>query len=522
MEAAPNIEEAAVEAQRLNVPFLYDYRIVLADLYTRSGRYDESASILRDTLDNCRKTGKRHGEMKALFYLGVLEASRGKGELALSSWEECFKLTEQLNERHYRILSGEKLVDYHYKSGNADQALVYLHRIRHEERQSRNQRLQQTISSYDQSMRIGDLEREMQAWRRRSGELEQIRDDREESIRELEIIKDIGQQITGTLEPEKIVEILHDRLSELVTVDGLFISFYQKESEEIDFRDIIENGQMLPSTVRPVKDNEILSRFVIKNDCDLIINDRSEQSFYTNRLLKVDGTRQNNESFLFVRLKTNIMGSGVLSVQAQKKNSYKERHLKVLQAISGFVAVALSNAHSHQNLVIANKKIAHMATHDTLTGLPNRMQIIQHLEQAIKRCERYKETLAVLFIDIDGFKTVNDSQGHRAGDALLVELSERLSSGVRATDYVGRLAGDEFLVILTDDCTISDGLMLAENLRKKLSEPFLFKQNELTVSASIGLALYPDDGINPEGLVNAADGSMYDAKAKGKNRVSHR
>ena len=209
-------------------------------------------------------------------------------------------------------------------------------------------------------------------------------------------------------------------------------------------------------------------------------------------------------------------------VQAIEKNSYKERHLKVLQALAGFVAIALSNSNAHQSLVLANEKIAYMATHDPMTGLPNRMQIMDRLGQELKRCRRYKKALALMFIDLDGFKLINDTHGHRAGDSVLKEIAGRLSAGVRATDAVGRLAGDEFLVIVTDDCTPSDGLQLAEQIRESLSRIIMFEASSLRVTCSVGLAFYPVDGETPEELVNAADQAMYDAKTDGKNRTSLR
>ncbi|MCD6342790.1 MAG: GGDEF domain-containing protein, partial [Spirochaetaceae bacterium] len=189
-------------------------------------------------------------------------------------------------------------------------------------------------------------------------------------------------------------------------------------------------------------------------------------------------------------------------------------------ALAGFIAIALSNSNAHQSLVLANERIAYMATHDPMTGLPNRMRIMDRLEQELNRSRRYDKTLAVLFIDLDGFKRVNDTHGHQAGDFVLKQIAERLSAGIRATDAVGRLAGDEFLVIITDDCTRENGLQLAENLRKLLSEKIVFEKASLTVTGSVGLAFYPEDGSNSKDLVKLADKAMYKAKENGKNQIA--
>jgi diguanylate cyclase (GGDEF)-like protein len=421
--------------------------------------------------------------------------------------------------RRLRIQSGERLISYYRSNDDFESALNLLEEIRREEQTIKDERLQHTISSYDQSTRIDDLEKEMQAWRRRSSELERIRSERENAIRELEAIKEIGQQITATLEPDVIVQVIHDRLSQLVTVDALVIAFYDRESDEIDVRYVIERGKRLEPMRIPLKEGRSLAGWVILNDADLMINSREEGAAYADEIVHMDGSQGISESFLIVRLKIEGSIIGVLTVQAETRNRYREQNLRVLQALAGFVAISLSNSNAHQNLVLANEKIAHMATHDTLTGLPNRMRIMDRLGQELNRGKRYNASLAVLFIDLDGFKEINDTFGHRAGDNVLQVLSDRLRDAIRSTDAVGRLAGDEFLVILTDDCTPENGMLLADQIREDLSRPIEFEGNSMKVTASIGLAMYPENGVNPSDLVNAADQAMYEAKDSGKDMV---
>ena len=518
--AAQHLEEANHIVSAEQESFSYEFLISLGELYTLSSRFEEALKYLTSALDLCLQHGIRYGEIRALYQLGNFYYETGNPEKASEYWKNCYKLTDSLSIRQYRILSGERLVDYYRQSGKPEKALNCLENIRCEERKDRNERLHHTISVYDQSMRIDDLEQEMHAWRRRSGELEKIRSNREESIRELETIKEIGQELTASLDPDQIVKVLNDRLSQLAAVNSLLIAFYLENEQELDIRYIIENGKRLEPTRCPVKLDESLSSWVILKDRDLLIKTREEIYSYTKQIYRIDGNDVINESFLIVRLKIEGRIIGVLSVQATARNCYRERHLKVLQALAGFIAIALSNSNAHQSLVLANEKIAHMATHDPMTGLPNRMQIMDRLDQELKRCRRYKKALAVLFIDLDGFKLINDTHGHRVGDSVLKKIADRLFSGIRATDAVGRLAGDEFLVILTDDCTPENGLQLAEQLRTGLSQKILFDNQSLQVTGSIGLAFFPEDGETPEELINAADQAMYDAKAEGRNRTS--
>jgi diguanylate cyclase (GGDEF)-like protein/PAS domain S-box-containing protein len=154
----------------------------------------------------------------------------------------------------------------------------------------------------------------------------------------------------------------------------------------------------------------------------------------------------------------------------------------------------------------------HQALHDALTGLPNRTLFRDRIEQALHRARRSRGVVAVLMLDLDRFKEVNDSLGHAAGDALLVELSRRLDGMLRASDTIARLGGDEFGVLLPDAATFEDVIGAAERVRAAIQEPVIVQGLPLSVDASIGIALYPRDGLDVETLLQHADVAMYHAK----------
>ena len=160
----------------------------------------------------------------------------------------------------------------------------------------------------------------------------------------------------------------------------------------------------------------------------------------------------------------------------------------------------------------------YQARHDDLTGLPNRFLFKERLLQEIAFAQRQNHSLALLFIDLDRFKTVNDSFGHSAGDELLVEAGKRLRKCVRKSDLVSRLGGDEFAVILTGIKGIRRVTPIAENLIKAFSEPFLIEQQQSHITASIGITIYPTDGKDSEDLLKKADTAMYRAKDEGRKR----
>src|SRR6266403_4740615 len=170
-----------------------------------------------------------------------------------------------------------------------------------------------------------------------------------------------------------------------------------------------------------------------------------------------------------------------------------------------------------QGLETANKQLRHLATHDALTGLPNRVLMDDRLSQSIVLAERQNQNFAVMLLDLDRFKLVNDSLGHRAGDELLKEVAQRLKGVVRDIDTVVRLGGDEFVVIITPSPERDAAQRAAARIIEALRVPVRVAGVEVHTSPSIGIAFYPEDAATVENLVAHADAAMYAAKQRGRN-----
>jgi diguanylate cyclase (GGDEF)-like protein/PAS domain S-box-containing protein len=165
----------------------------------------------------------------------------------------------------------------------------------------------------------------------------------------------------------------------------------------------------------------------------------------------------------------------------------------------------------------AEQRIEFLANHDSLTGLPNRRLMEDRLKQALARAALNKEKLAVLFLDLDYFKTINDSMGHSTGDALLQAVAERLTACLRSIDTVARLGGDEFVIILPDIQGQAEAESFAAKIQETITQPYTFDNNEYHVSTSVGISLYPDHGDQDSILLRNADIAMYRAKDRGRN-----
>jgi diguanylate cyclase (GGDEF)-like protein len=163
-----------------------------------------------------------------------------------------------------------------------------------------------------------------------------------------------------------------------------------------------------------------------------------------------------------------------------------------------------------------DRRIQTLANYDPVTGLPNRNLLHDRISQAIHFARRYERTVAILFIDLDDFKVVNDSLGHNVGDQLLRELGKRFLACVREVDSVARIGGDEFVIVLTGIAHRSDVSAIAEKVLEALAKPFILEGREVFISSSIGIASYPRDGQNEATLLKNADSAMYHAKERGK------
>ena len=174
---------------------------------------------------------------------------------------------------------------------------------------------------------------------------------------------------------------------------------------------------------------------------------------------------------------------------------------------------------ANQTLLETNKVLHQLSITDGLTGLYNRKHIMDLLQREIVRSQRYNQSLAILILDIDFFKKINDTYGHQAGDAVMCQVAETLRSAVRECDYVGRYGGEEFLVILPNS-DIQRGTESAERIRQKVCGLRIIKDShKISVNISIGVSGYPEDGEDDEAIIRMADDALYHAKANGRNCV---
>ncbi|MCB0918190.1 MAG: GGDEF domain-containing protein [Actinobacteria bacterium] len=204
---------------------------------------------------------------------------------------------------------------------------------------------------------------------------------------------------------------------------------------------------------------------------------------------------------------------GVLKVMSGSAHHFDHSDQLILEPLAGFIAAALRKARDYERTM-------HEATHDTLTGLANRALLLQNLRTSLARIERNGSRVTVYFIDLDGFKPINDTYGHEIGDTTLVTVAQRIRQAVRVTDTCARVGGDEF-VVLAETAADSDEPGLLQRIREAVEEPVESAMGEVRVGASIGVASALADEL-PESLLARADAAMYSQKRTRKGEVPGR
>lgn len=301
---------------------------------------------------------------------------------------------------------------------------------------------------------------------------------------------------------------VHQVIGSLLPANNFFVAMHDAARDEISFPYFVDEHDQPPAP-RPL-DSGTLSGHVISTGESLLLTPDSDAALHE-RVSTVIG--MDSLDWLGVPLRSSSAVIGALVVQSY---SGRVRYTAQDKALLEFVSTQVASAIERKQNEVA---LQHLAQHDPLTGLPNRSLALRRLMAALAAGEPAPRPVAVLFIDLDDFKQVNDSLGHPAGDLVLQQAAARMQACVRESDTVGRMGGDEFMVLLHHVQQARHASMVAEEIRAALSAPFEWDGRPLCISASIGVALFPEHGQDARTLVDRADHAMYAAKNAGGNRV---
>ncbi len=330
----------------------------------------------------------------------------------------------------------------------------------------------------------------------------------------------LGQQLGAATSAEAAAQIIATVADELLGWDAYLLSLYSDDTDLLTAvlaMDLIDGQRTeVPQIFGAEAHPGPLSRRVITTGGVLLLH----------RELQGDAARSErfgdldrpSASLIYVPVRAEDTVVGFLSIQSYTPNAYTDADMALLQALADHCGGALKRVRAAAALRASEAQLRHQATHDSLTGLANRALFQDLLTQALDAPDTRGDTVAVLFIDLDRFKLVNDSLGHEAGDALLVAIATRLRAALRPTDSAARFAGDEFTVLLPQFAGADDANRLAERIIGLFATPFAIAQREVVVTASVGVALGVVGRDRPVDLLRHADTALYRAKHGGRAR----
>ncbi len=303
---------------------------------------------------------------------------------------------------------------------------------------------------------------------------------------------------------------LHRVISELMYAQNFFIALSDEATGEIRFPYFVDEFDSPPP---PLKPGQGLTGHIISTGRPLLLTEDEIGELDAGGKIVSRGATA--VDWLGVPLRTGDRTFGVLAVQSYTERiRYGEREKDLLVFVSQHIAAAIEKKR-------AEKQIERLAFQDALTGLANRIRLEDRLNVALASARRERHPLAVLFIDLDRFKVINDSLGHRVGDLLLKEVADRLSGMVRESDTLSRLGGDEFLVLLSKLDRSENAGSVARKIQQSFRKPFQVADREMFVTISTGISIFPVDGEDADTLVKHADAAMYAAKQRGRDNFQY-
>ena len=330
------------------------------------------------------------------------------------------------------------------------------------------------------------------------------------SARRLAILTDVVKTANSILEPRKVIELVMEKIRQLIPSEAWSLLMIDEERGELVFEAALGAKGGDVSSFR-LKMGEGVAGWVARTGEATIVNDTARDPRFTRKIDK--RTQFQTRSILCAPLVARGRTIGVLEIINKLGGRFTRADLALVLTLVEPCAIAIENA-------ILFQRTEQLTITDDLTRLFNSRYLNLYLGREIKRCKRHGIPLSVIFLDLDGFKDINDQYGHLAGSGTLTEVGKILAQGVRESDILARYGGDEFVVVLPE--TPSPGaLVIAERLRRAIEEhPFLEAHGlSARISASFGIATYPDHAHSPEGLIQKADQAMYRVKERDKNGI---
>jgi diguanylate cyclase (GGDEF)-like protein len=537
----------------------------LAEAQSKSGRMEDAERSYRRSLETATMVGNTVSEVEARVRLGSILAGRGHEAEALAVIEEAYRLSRscgfalqevgsliacgrielslgRLEEATHHFEMAVEVADSHRMGDLLPPALESLSTAkaamnRFDEAYRDLQKSVEAAHAWSSSEAARMLAELAAGYRlekvKREAQVEKVRREGLESANErLRIVTRIGRSLTQSLEPRDILTRMWSELSTSIDLKSLGFGIYSPDSGEIEFPGLIESGVLQKASSVFLSDESSLAALCVREKRILYYatSDEARSALGDKPTITFGSVPVRSETILYLPLFRENDIVGVMTVQSARDHAYSDDIIEMLEAVALFTAIAVENARilirlNELNQTISGEKeqvekvalaSSWLAEHDSLTGLANRRFLERILDENIRLAILEDNSIVVFFVDLDDFKRVNDAYGHDAGDRVLVAIAVRLVSVFRDGDYVARVGGDEFVVVAPGVKDMTSIASMADKVVKSLNEPLSITEGPVSVSISVGVALFPEHGHSSRELINRADEAMYLIKRTGK------
>lgn len=492
---------------------------LIGEAYLASGELDIAEEYYHEALKLYQNLDHPWGQLEAYFHLGDLHALRGFRQVALRHFEKVTALARSLDAKTHLVRADLRIAELWERAGDPVRALEATRRALELERVLKADEVARNVRSLLDQYRAEQDRNHAEMLKLQSARLEAESLELKKALESLRVISELGRRITSRLTVSGLFQTLYQSLGQLFDLPAFGLALYDPADHSMRYVLRIENGQRIEPTGRKPADTT-MAGWALTHRTTVLVADLFEEmaGFIPFEAAEEMKKVLTYRSAIFLPLVAGDTPVGVVTVQHPLAGVYDEVHSRFLETLGGYIVVALTNALSHRKVKRLNRQILRLAQYDPLTGLANRRLLADVLRRTVALAQRNRSRFALFFLDLDGFKPVNDQWGHGAGDHVLAQVGSRLASCLRDSDLVARVGGDEFVALALDVGDQDAIEAIAAKLSKAVTQPVEWNDASVSLGVSIGIAVYPETATEPDALLSRADSAMYSVKNTGKNR----
>lgn len=525
--ALEQLNNALLESNRLHLENYYYHLCYsgLGQVYKKLGNYELSMENFLMALAQAESSSSKYGQAEVLLHLGKLCIKTNQSELAVENLEKALELAEDIKANELLRETHLLLAECFEKEKNYETSIFHYKRHTEVLRDVLSVELEQKLNEYTTDFKIEQAKKDAEIYKLKNVELKEKNleiankaKELEESYHNISTLSLIGQEITSSLDIEKILFTIYNNVKTLMDASIFGIGTFDEATGIIEYKMYLDESVRLPVFQTNIDSMDSFASKCIRLRGPIVYSNIPMQPA-SSRLPSgnVATVGRVPKSLIYYPLILEEKVIGTITVQSYKPNSYNDVHLDAIRILASYIAIALNNSQQSEALKKAVNELELFSKTDPLTELYNRRYISEKINEECDRYKRYANRFSIIITDIDFFKNVNDSYGHDFGDYVLKELSELLRGLLRKQDYIARWGGEEFLILLTETDACSAAIM-AERLRKKVMEhKFRFDENELSITMTFGISEYNNEP-NMEATIKRADRALYRGKDTGRNK----